>query len=97
MSQRWRDCLDRFAEHLAAQQEALVDGRPEDVSAFDAPAGLGPVPRELSERLRALAAENDQLVAAVAAATASCARQLQLLTVLHRPQPASASFVDARG
>ena len=93
----WQVCLDALSDHLAQQREALADGRPEDVRTFAPPPGLGPVPADLAERLRSLAAENDALGAALAAAGAAAARQLQLVGVLHSPQPATASFVDARG
>lgn len=97
MSVAWADCLASLAQHLAAQRLALVEGRPEDVRAYEPPAALGPVPPELAPRLRALSRESEEVSAAVAAAAASCARQLQVLHALHHPQPATASFVDARG
>ena len=93
----WQACLDALSDHLAQQREALADGRPEDVHAFEPPAGLGPVPPALEVRLRELAAQNDVLTTALAAAGAAVARQVQLVGVLHAPQQASASFVDARG
>ena len=96
MSEAWSTCLDAFAEHLAGQRQALADGRPEDVGAYDAPTGLGPVPPGLGDRLRALSRENDELTTALAGVTASCARELQLLTVLHRPEPTTATFLDSR-
>lgn len=96
MSQGWADCLESLAAHLAAQQRAVAEGRPQDVRAYEPPAGLGPVPPGLSTRLRALAQENANLTAAITGATTSCARQLQLLTVMHRQEPNTAAFVDSR-
>lgn len=96
MSQRWAGCLQDLAGHLAEQRLAVAEGRLEDVRAYEPPVGLGPVPPGLASRLRALAEQNAELVAQVAAATTSCARQLQLLTVMHRQEPATASFVDSR-
>ena len=93
----WQACLDALADRLADQREALADGRPEDVQPFAPPAGLGPVPPALAERLRSLAEENDTLTAGLLEASAAAARQLQLVSVMHSPARAGASFVDARG
>lgn len=92
----WQACLDALAEHLVEQRAALADGRPEDVHPFAVPDGIGPVPAALAGRLRALAAENAALSIELTAAVASCARQLQVLTVFHRPEAATAAFVDSR-
>lgn len=93
----WQACLDALAEHLEEQRFALADGRFDDVRPFPVPGALGPVPPALADRLRALADENTALEAELTVAAASCARQVQLLTVLHRPEAAPASFVDSRG
>ena len=93
----WHGCFDALADHLADQRAALAAGRFEDVRPFSAPLDLGPVPPALASRLTALADENAALTADLELATASCARQLQLMTVLHRPEPSTASFVDSRG
>lgn len=92
----WQEQLDAFEVCLAEQRRALAEGRPQDVEAF-VPAVAGTLPAELVERVRALSAQADALTAELSAATASAARQLQLVTVMKGRQQPTSSFVDQRG
>lgn len=92
----WRQCLDLFAEHLAVQRAALLAGHPEQLAAFAPPVALGALPVELADEARALSELASALETDIAAAVAATGRELQLLSALHRPDRATASFCDNR-
>jgi len=91
----WVEQLDRFEACLAGQRRAVAEGRPDDVVAF-VPQAVGPLPAELVERARALSERADALIAELSTATASVARQLQVVTVMKGTQQPSSSYVDQR-
>lgn len=92
----WDEELDRFEAHLEDQRRAVCDGRSQDIHGF-VPEALGPLPADVAERARALCDQADALTAALAAAAASAARQLQLVAVMQRSEQPTSSYVDQRG
>ena len=97
---RWQACLDRFDQHLQQQFAALAAGSADRIVAFvPDQADLGTLPAHLRERAHELASEARRLEAAVAAALAGAARQMQLVTVINRQtgDARSAAYVDSRG
>ena len=91
----WAAVLDDFERATAAQRAALLAGRPEDVPAFVAPAGLGPLPQELQSRASSLLCEAIALDAEVAAALAGVQRELTLLDRMRPAERTGASYIDS--
>lgn len=90
---RWTAALDAF-ERTLSEQRALVDaGRPEDVVAFEPPAGLGPLPAALTTRAVSLLQDAQELIGRLQALAAGAHQELALLDRM-RPTAAGPSFVD---
>lgn len=92
----WEACLDGFAAHLEQQRTLLADDMPELLEAFVPEADLGPLPRSLVHRARALQQEADALTHDLSARLDANARQSQLVAVLHQGERERSSFVDSR-
>ena len=80
----WDSRLDRFAACLAAQREALAEGRPDDIRPFSPGPTTEPFPLRLAARGQQLQSEAAALEQDVAQALSGVARQLQLLAALNR-------------
>ena len=90
----WRACLDRLAQHLAAQRRAIGCGDVASLQAFVPESGLGPLPASLRDRARRLESECAALVDELAEARARTAHQLEALA--HPHHDAAPSYVDSR-
>lgn len=89
----WTTALDAFERSLAEQREAVARGDAGAVDAFSPPAGLGPLPRELADRARALLAASQEHVDELRTTLASTQRELALLDRM-APAGASPSYLD---
>lgn len=94
---RWLLCLDRLAEHLARQREALAQGTPQaldPLEAFAPEPGLGPLPPSLAERALQLQEEGLAIEQALAEAAQQVSAALTAAAPAARPV---ATYLDSHG
>lgn len=95
---RWDDVLDAFEDRLAAQVAALDLGAPDVVPPFAPPAGLSPLPVDLTERATQLTQRCRAIEQDIARALEAAGVALDRLTSAPAPAPAAAEpvYFDSR-
>jgi len=93
-AERWGQVLDDF-EACLVEQERLLDEDPyAELVAFTPPAGLGPMPLEVSERAGQLLLRAGQLGDRVAGQLAASGRQLALANRMAGDQGERPAYLD---
>ena len=93
MSTSWGGVLDAFERTLIEQYAALERGEADTIEAFVPPQGLGPLPRELAPRARALLLQAEELTRDVRGRAAATSREIAMLGRI-RPSDPSPSYLD---
>lgn len=104
--QTWTDVLDRLQGELESAEAVLLAdepderGEPDEAArprAWQAPAGLGPMPVEVAQRARALLARQGVLTEHLTAAAALTRRHLVAASALDARPPGVPVYLDVEG
>jgi hypothetical protein len=93
---QWALCLDAFAAQLAEGQEALRDGRVDEITPFPVPDALPPLPQALVAEAARVLAQAQQLERGLELAQEEVRRQLHVARRMHAATPARSAFLEAR-
>lgn len=92
----WASTLDDFEARLVAQRDALDAGQAGELTLFEPPTGLGPLPLELVARARDLLDQAEDLIRELSVNVLALGQDLAVVRTLDAStaRPSQANFVD---